>query len=349
MATAWFLLLGFMLLMYVLLDGFDLGAGIVHLFVARSDEERALVLRAIGPVWDANEVWLIASGGLLVFAFPRVYAAAFSGFYLPLMMVLWLLVLRGISIGMRSHQANPLWRQFFDAVFALASALLAFVLGAALGNVVRGVPLDASGFFSGPLFRSFSPFGDLGVLDWYTVSVGLFALAALAGHGAMYLRWKTPGEVNARSTRIARRAWIVVVMLSIVVTIETAFVRSELFSNFASRPGLWILPVIAIVALVIVFLSLARGWERAGFLASALMIASFLGLTAGALYPLVLPSTIDPRFSLDVANGANDDYSLAIGLAWWIPAIALAIGYFTYLFRSFRGKVAQGGYDGLSH
>jgi cytochrome bd ubiquinol oxidase subunit II len=346
MSTVWFVLLGFMLIMYVVLDGFDLGAGILHLFTARNEEERGVVLRAIGPVWDGNEVWLLASGGLLVFAFPRVYAVAFSGFYLPLMLVLWLLVIRGMAIELRSHQANPLWRRFMDVAFAVSSTLLALVLGVALGNVLRGVPIGATGYFSAPLFTNFGLGADLGALDWYTVSVGLFAVAALGAHGAMYLRWKTADEVSRRASRHAHRAWAAVVALAVVVTIETALVRPSLLSNLAARPGLWILPVIAAGGTVGVFLSLARGWELAGFLASSLVIAALLGLTAGALYPLILPSTVDPRFSLDVARAANDRQGLAIGLAWWIPAIALAVGYFAYLFRSFRGKVTA---DAESH
>ncbi len=347
MATTWFILLAFMLTVYVVLDGFDLGAGILHLFVARTDEERRRVIASIGPVWDGNEVWLIAAGGLLVFAFPRVYAAAFSGFYLPLMIVLWLLVLRGVGIELRSHDDNPLWRQFFDGVFALSSALLALVLGISLGNVLRGVPIDDSGFFAGSLFTNFGLGGGHGAIDWYTLSVGLFALATLTAHGAMYLRWKTDGEVNARSTRLARGAWIAVVALTIIVTIETGFVHPGLLGNLVARPVLWILPIEIVAAMVVVFVSLARGWERRGFIASSLAIAGLLALTAGALYPLILRSTLDPRFSLDVASAANDRKGLAIGLAWWVPAIVLAIGYFTYLFRSFRGKVPAGaGYHG---
>jgi cytochrome d ubiquinol oxidase subunit II len=340
MATTWFVLLMFMLSVYVMLDGFDLGVGILHLFVARTDEERRTDIAAIGPVWDGNEVWLIAAGGLLVFAFPRVYAVAFSGFYLPLMLVLWLLVLRGVSIELRSHHVNPLWRQFFDAVFALSSTLLAFVLGVALGNVVRGVPIDERGDFAAPLFTNFGHSGELGAIDWYTASVGVFAVAVLAAHGAMYLRWKTTSELNIRARRVARRIWIAVAVLAVLVTIETAFVRPTMFSNFAARPWLWILPVITIAAVVDVFIALARGHELGGFLASAIAIASMLALTAGMLYPLMLPSTIDPRFSLDATGVANDARALAIGLAWWIPAILLALGYFIYLFRSFRGKVS---------
>jgi len=339
MATIWFVLLGFMLVMYVVLDGFDLGAGALHLFVARTDEDRRTVLAAIGPVWNGNEVWLIAAGGLLVFAFPRVYAVAFSGFYLPLMLVLWLLVLRGISIELRSHQASPLWRQFFDGIFALSSAVLALVLGVALGNVLRGVPIDSSGYFAVPLFTSFGLGGELGAIDWYTLSVGVFALAVLTAHGAMFLRWKTAGDVNTRSTHIAKRAWAVALVLAIVVTIETAVVNPTLLANLADRPALWILPLAVSAAWIGVFVALARGRELAGFLASSLVIAALLGMTAGALYPLILPSSIDPAFSLDVAGTANDRTGLALGLVWWIPAILLALGYFTYLFRSFRAKV----------
>src|SRR5262245_33062855 len=195
MNTLWFIIIAGMLAVYVVLDGFDFGAGIVHLFVARSDRERRTVLAAIGPLWDGNEVWLIAAGGLLVFAFPRAYSAGFSGFYMPLMMVLWLLLLRGISIEFRSHEANPLWRSFCDCRFTFSSVLLRVFLGAALGNVIRGVPLDQTCFFAGPLFTDFLPGRFPGVLDWYTVLIGLFTTAALAGHGALYLNWKTEGPV----------------------------------------------------------------------------------------------------------------------------------------------------------
>jgi cytochrome d ubiquinol oxidase subunit II len=349
MATAWFVLLGFMLTVYVVLDGFDLGAGALHLFVARVEVERRTVLASIGPVWDGNEVWLIAAGGLLVFAFPPVYAVALSGFYLPLMVVLWLLVLRGIGIELRWHHANPLWRQFFDVTFAGSSTILALVLGIALGDVVRGVPIDASGFFRGPLFTHFGPRGELGVLDWYTLSVGVFALAVLVLHAAMYLRWKTAGAVHARATWFARRAWLAVALLGVVVTIETAVVRGVMFVHFAARPGLWLLAAVTIAGFGAIALALARGLELRGFLASSLFVAGMLGLTAGCLYPLMLPSTVAPQFSLTVAGAANDRRGLAIGLAWWIPAIVLAIGYFAYLFHSFRGKVSgEGEGDGYA-
>src|SRR5271169_4576606 len=155
MSTLWFMIVAVMVAAYVLLDGFDIGVGAVHLFIARNDAERSTVLRAIGPVWDGNEVWLLAAGGTLYFAFPLLYASSFSGFYLPLMMVLWLLMLRGIGIELRAHMENPVWVGFFDLIFCVSSVLLAIFFGAALGNVVRGVPLGADGYFFEPLWTNF--------------------------------------------------------------------------------------------------------------------------------------------------------------------------------------------------
>jgi len=173
MQTLWFILVGFMLTMYVVLDGFDLGAGAIHLFAAKNDEERRMILRAIGPVWDGNEVWLIAAGGTIFFTFPLLYASSFSGFYLPLIIVLWLLMFRGVSVELRSRIANPVWASFWDGMFFLGSTLLAIFFGAAMANVIRGVPLDKSGIFFEALWTDFNPFSaNPGILDWYTVLVG---------------------------------------------------------------------------------------------------------------------------------------------------------------------------------
>src|SRR6202161_1083345 len=185
MEPVWFVLVAVMIIAYVVLDGFDLGAGVLHLLIARTEEERRTVLRAVGPVWDGNEVWLIAGGGTLYFAFPALYASSFSGFYLPLMMVLWLLILRGISIEFRSHIDSPVWKPFWDVVFGGASALLAIFFGAALGNVVRGVPLDEANEFFLPLWTNFGIGRDVGILDWYTLLVAVTAFATLTVHGAL--------------------------------------------------------------------------------------------------------------------------------------------------------------------
>src|SRR5438128_5160881 len=175
METAWFIIIAFLLTMYVLLDGFDIGAGIVHLIAGKTEDDRRSILKAIAPFWDGNEVWLLAAGGTLYFAFPALYASGFSGFYLPLMMVLWLLILRGISIEFRNHVHSAVWEPVWDFLFCSSSLLLAVFFGAALANVVRGVPLDSSGYFFEPLWTNFAFGAATGILDWCTILFGVLA------------------------------------------------------------------------------------------------------------------------------------------------------------------------------
>jgi cytochrome bd ubiquinol oxidase subunit II len=339
--TIWFCLVALMIAAYVILDGYDLGAGIIHLFVARSDDERRQVLKTIGPFWDGNEVWLIAGGGTLYFAFPALYAASFSGFYLPLIMVLWLLILRGISIEFRSHVESPVWRPLWDTVFGGASTLLAIFFGVALGNVVRGVPLDASGFFFLPLWTDFTIGGELGILDWYTVMVGLAAFATLIVHGALWVTLRTDGPLEQKSRILAGRAWWFVLVMVAAITAVSFQIQPQLSASFATHPWGYMIPATALAALVLV-----RVWvERkalAAFLASCVFIAAMLSSAAFGLYPYVLPSRIDPRFGLTVSNAAAAGYGLRIGLAWWIPGILLAIAYFVFTYRRFAGKVHLG-------
>src|SRR5271166_2872700 len=221
METLWFCLIAVMIAMYVLLDGFDLGAGAIHFLVARTNEERRQVIATVGPVWDGNEVWLLAAGGTLYFAFPALYASGFSGFYLPLMMVLWLLILRGTSVEFRNHIKSAVWIPFWDFIFSLASLLLCVFLGAALGNVVRGVPLDASGYFFEPLWTNFRLGDETGILDWYTILVGVLALLALMMHGGTWVQMKTSGPVSGRAGKLAGRTWWGVVALTALVTALT--------------------------------------------------------------------------------------------------------------------------------
>ncbi len=345
MEATWFVLLSLMLVVYVVLDGFDFGAGIVHHYVARTEHERRTVLGAIGPVWDGNEVWLVASGGLLFFAFPKAYAASLSGLYLGIMFVIWLLILRGISIEFRSSVANPLWRTFWDGTFTLASALLSVILGVALGNLLRGIPLDESGYFQEDLFTNFR-ISRPGIIDWYTALVGAFALAALAGHGAAYLYWKTEGPVQARSKDATIRMWILATVLGLLLTLATSWALPHHFAKFLARPWLWVLPAFALASLVMIFRSVRRGHELRAFLASSGVLASMLLATAGVLFPTILRSTLEDRYSLDAYNASSGRSGLALGLAWWIPAILLAIGYFVYLFRAFRGKVKTSDHHG---
>ena len=339
METLWFILVALMLTAYVVLDGFDLGAGVISLFVAKGHEERSIVLRTIGPVWDGNEVWLLASGGALYFAFPMLYASGFSGFYLPLMIVLWLLMLRGIGIELRSHVQDPLWWSAFDFIFFASSLLLAVFFGAAMGNVVRGVPLGPDGYFFEALWTNFRVAPNPGILDWYTTMTGLLALVALSVHGAHYVAAKTEGTINLRSRRTAAVAWPVLVALTIASLIATVSVRPLVLENFRLHPWGWIIPIVVAGALITMRVCLSRGRDSAAFLSSAAYLAAMLGGAAFANYPVLLSATTDASYSLTIYNARTGDYSLRVGLIWWIAGIGLAIAYFTFVYTAFRGKV----------
>jgi cytochrome bd ubiquinol oxidase subunit II len=336
METTWFCLIAVMLATYVVLDGFDIGAGVAHLLVARTDAERRLVLRSIGPVWDGNEVWLLAAGGTLYFAFPALYASSFSGFYLPLMIVLWLLILRGISIEFRNHIESIVWHPLWDVVFAGSSALLAIFFGAALGNVVRGVPLDRAGDFFLPLWTDFSAGKDAGILDWYTILVAVAALLTLTAHGALWLALKNEGDLELRARALAARVWWGVLGSVILITLVSFRIQPHLQESFAARPWAYIFPLIALVGLI--GSKLVNGALDA-FLASCIFIVGMLTSVAAGLYPYLLPSNSQPALSLTVMNAAAPRYGLEIGLIWFIPGMLLATGYFLYTYRSFSGKL----------
>ncbi|MDF2701437.1 MAG: cydB: cytochrome d ubiquinol oxidase, subunit [Rubrobacteraceae bacterium] len=339
MDTFWFIAVALMITLYVLLDGFDLGAGTIHLFAAKNEQERRTILRAIGPVWDGNEVWLIAGGGTLFFAFPILYASSFSGFYLPLIIVLWLLIIRGLSIELRGHINDPLWASFWDGMFFIGSTLLAIFFGAALGNVVRGVPLDEDGYFFQPLWTDFSPFSEpSGILDWYTVLMGLLALTTLVVHGANYIAVKTENRLNARSRRISRFAWVALVVLTVLGTIATFWVSPWMLESFGARPYGYVLPLVAVAGLIGMIVFNVRERDREAFLASSAYIVGMLTSTVFAVYPRVLPA-VNPENSLTITNAAASDYGQAVGLIWWSIGMVLAVVYFVVIYRLFRGKV----------
>ena len=340
MVTIWFCLVAVMIAVYVLLDGFDLGAGIIHLGVARNDAERRSVLAAIGPVWDGNEVWLLAAGGTLFFAYPVLYASGFSGFYLPLMMVLWLLVLRGISIEFRSHIDSPIWMPFWDVVFSGSSALLAIFFGAALGNVVRGVPLDSTGYFFEPLWTNFRLSNSPGILDWYTILVGLAAYFALTQHGALWVAYKTTGAVRERARHVARGAWLGVVLFTGLITWATFRVQPHVEASFIQRPWGFIFPILAVAGLISVrWLLRSDEADEPTFFASCAYLLGMLTSVVFGVYPFVLPACTNPAYSLTIYNAKAPDYGLRIGLVWWVIGIFLATGYFTFLYRHVAGKV----------
>lgn len=348
MPFIWFWLVAIMITGYVVLDGFDLGAGVLHLLVARNDQERRTIIRTIGPVWDGNEVWLLAGGGTLYFAFPLLYASGFSGFYLPLMIVLWLLILRGIGVELRTHLDSPVWRGFFDGCFAISSLLLTIFFGAALGNVIRGVPLQKDSYFFLPLWTNWRVGPEPGVLDWYTVIAGLVAAIALTLHGAHYVALKTDGDLNLRARRVAARLWPVLLLLTLVSLWATLSIHPELLNNYKQFPVLFIVPVVVAASLAAMFLFQRRAADKAAFLSSSAYLVFMLVGAAVAVYPNLLVSTTDPALNITVYNAKTGDYSLSRGLIWWTFGMALAIGYFVFVYRMFRGKVTaesgSGGY-----
>lgn len=339
MEIFWYAAVSVMLAIYVVLDGFDFGVGIVHRLVAKTDLERRVVLSAIGPIWDGNEVWLLAAGGVLFCAFPRAYSASFSGFYLPLMIVLWLLILRGGAIEFRSHHESPLWREFWDSIFALSSTLMALVLGTSLGNVIRGVPVDETGYFAIPLFTNFLTGDHPGVFDWYTILVGLFAVAVLITHGSLFLVWKTTELVQERSRMIAGRGWWFAFVLWIAATAATGLIRLDLFANLVGRPWSIILVLLMLAGGGGSYFFMRRQQDLAAFLSSSAFIIGILAATMAGNFPYFLPSTIDPYLGLTASNTASGEHGLRVAMTWWLVGMTLAIAYFFYLFRMFRGKV----------
>jgi cytochrome bd ubiquinol oxidase subunit II len=322
--TMWFSFLAFMITMYVILDGFNLGVGALHLVLARTEPEREEATGAIGPVWNGNEVWLIAAGGVLFMIFPKVYAAAFSGLYFGLILALWLLVGRGLGLELRHQVDNPLWRQACDAVFALSSAGLAFVFGVALGNVVRGVPLGADGYFHLALFD---------ILNWYALLVGVFGLAVLCMHGASFLALRGTGELAERARRWARVLWWPEVALFAGLIAPTYGVREEMLTNLVDHPWRLVFPVLAVGALGAVFANQRRGlWGRA-FASSSLFIVGLLTTMAAGLYPNVLPAHDGHPYSLTIHNGIAGDTVLRTALIWWPLALLLAGFYFFLAYR----------------
>ena len=341
MGFIWFWLVAVMIVAYVVLDGFDLGVGVLHLFLVRNETERRTSLASIGPVWDGNEVWLLAGGGTLYFAFPLLYASAFSGFYLPLMMVLWLLILRGISLELRNHIDVGVWRALLDGVFGLSSALLTIFFGAALANVLRGVPLQADGYFFLPLWTNWQPGVHPGILDWYTVIGGLLALVALTLHGALWLAIKTSGELEERARRIVNPLWLVLVVLTVVSLVATIHVRPASLNNYFNLPVTFAVPMGVIASLGGIWFFNRKAQPVKAFLSSCLYLFFMLAGACWGLYPTLLPATTGADRDITLNSAISSPRTLAVGLVWWGFGMLLAIGYIVFVYGKFRGKVGS--------
>ncbi len=329
--TAWFIVLSFMLAGYAVLDGFDLGVGALHLFTGRSERAREMAIDAIGPVWNGNEVWLIAAGGSMVVAFPHLYAAAFSGFYLALMLVLWLLVVRGLSIEFRHQVHHRLWTDAWDVGFSVASILLAILFGAAVGNVLRGVPLDADGSFRGSFALLLNPFALL---------CGVLSVATLSLHGAAYLAMRASGDLEARARRLVIPLWIAAVVLLVAVVASSFVVQPGFTANFGRWPFLLVFPLAGLAAAAAVPVLHRAGRAGATFAATSTLIASTLASAAAGLYPRLLPALPGSAYpDLDIYNTASAPGSQAIALGIYLVGMAIVAVYMVNVYRVWRGRL----------
>ncbi len=324
MSVVAFVVIAFMLTVYVLLDGYDLGVAAVTPLVARTDREREGSMGSIGPFWNGNEVWLIAAGGALFALFPQAYASAFSGFYLPFIVVLWLLMFRGIAMELRSHFPSAIWHQFWDTCFCASSVLLILLFGVALGNLLRGVPFGPQGYFSGTFDELLNP---------YSVLVGILAVVALALHGTTFLVMRTDGPFVDRARRLVSRLWPAVLVLYLAVTAATLAQRGIGLS--------WIdvIPVLTLAALgALLFLSI-NGRERSAFIASSLFLASLLLQAAVTMYPYLIPSLPPRPGGISIFDASPSPVALASALTVVIVGLVVVIIYSVLVARQMAGKV----------
>jgi cytochrome d ubiquinol oxidase subunit II len=338
--ATWYAIVSLMLIIYVVLDGRNFGAGMLHWFVAKTPEERRQVIAAIGPLWSWHEVWLVGFGGTLVAVFPRLMASAFAGYYLALFLILWCLILRGISLEVGGHINDRLWQQFWDFLFVFSNFLLAILFGAAAGNLARGVPLDAHGDFSMAFFTDFNVRGNVGLLDWYTVSIAIFTAVMLAAHGATYLTLKTEGPVHDRSEKWARYLWIAAVPLLLVVLVESRIVRPDLPGRALFNPFWWIGLVVVATAAIMLISGLTSRRELRAFIGSNFLIVGLLATGAAAIFPVMLHSTLAPENSLTAYAVASSPSTLRLATFWWPIGLVLAVFYFVFISRRYAGKVS---------
>jgi len=327
--TVWFVLIGVLLTGYAILDGFDLGVGVLHIF-ARDEQERRTQMNAIGPVWDGNEVWLLTGGGAMFAAFPVVYATVFSGFYLAFMLLLLALILRAVSFEFRGKIDCPIWRGIWDWCFRIGSLLPAILFGVAIGNVLRGLPIDADGAANVRFLALLSP---------YAILVGMLTLCMFVMHGALYLAVKTEGGLQQRMSQCAVRAWIGFVVLYVFATLGTTFVARYLFERALGNPLWWALLLLLLAGIVAIPVLTKAGKFLRAFLASSVTIASMVGLMGISLYPRMAPSSIDLANSLTIYNASSTPRTLMVMLIVALVGVPLVLAYTTCIYIIFKGKV----------
>jgi cytochrome d ubiquinol oxidase subunit II len=333
----WFVMLGVLMAGYGILDGFDLGVGVLHLFV-RKDEERRILMNSIGPLWDGNEVWLVVFGGAVFAAFPRAYAAAFSGFYTPFMLLLVALIFRAVSMEFRSKQEMAWWRSTWDVSFCLASTLAAFLFGVAVGNCMVGLPLGPNGDFVGgvPLSQMLRP---------YPVLVGLFAVATFAMHGAIYLYLKTEGALQERVRRWMWRTFFVFITLYVVVSFFTLHDNPGSAAKYHDHPWAWAVVALNLLAIANIPRAIYTGRAFYAFLSSSCTIVAFTFLFGLTLYPNMIVSSVDPKWNLRIDNAASTPATLGNMTIIAFLGLPFVLTYTITIYWVFRGKVRIGKYS----
>lgn len=350
MELFWYLVISIVLIMFFILDGYDFGAGIVHLFYAKKESDKIVIAKSAGLFWDSNEVWLVAAGGLLFMAFPTFYASAFSGFYLPLIIILWLIILRATGLEFRNQFKFQLWKNFWDKVFGVSSFLLAFFFGVALGNIVRGANLgqvtngvsnfEAHYFFL-PLFNSnFSPLDtDPGVFDWFTILIGFISVITLAIHGSNWIILKTNSSLNSMLKELIVKLNFVLLLLSALAMVSLTVIKPVPTHNFIDYPILIIFPAMYIFSLLNLFRVKSFKNETTGFINSSLMIFSGILTTFLSIFPELLPSTNSKNPALTIYNTTAGSYSLSTGIYWCVLGLALIVVYLLVQKRLLSGKI----------
>lgn len=328
----WFVTLGILLTGYAILDGFDLGVGMLHLFV-KEDNDRRIFMNSIGPLWDGNEVWLVTFGGALFAAFPHAYATAFSGFYIPFMLLLFALIFRAVSMEFRSKRESRKWRSAWDVLFSAASTLAAFLFGVAVGNMMNGLPVGADMEFAGTLLDLLNPFA---------VFIGFFALATFAMHGSIYLYLKTEGDLQHRIHGWMWRTFGVFLTMYIFTTIFVLTQMPSAISNFNSVPWAWVVVVLNVFAIANIPRAIFLGKPFYAFISSSCTIAALTFLFGFALFPNLVVSTLDPAWSLTIYNAASSEKTLSIMQIIAFIGMPFVLAYTIVVYWIFKGKVKLG-------
>ena len=336
LANIWFFLVALLLTGYVILDGFDLGAGVLYPFIARGEDDKSVVRASIGPVWDGNEVWLITGAGAIFAAFPMVYAMTFSGFYLAIMLVLFGLILRAVSLEFRHR--DTAWAPVWDGTFFLGSLVPSLLVGVALGNVIRGVPMDAQGNYVGTFWELLNP---------YSLLVGVTGLFLIVQHGAAWLAIKSEGELHERALRWRRLSFWVCAVLAIATSLATILTVSRASDNVFGRPAGWLFLAVAVIGVLYTAWQMYKeGGELKSFIGSAIVIIGFAGIAAVGNFPDMVPARGTPAAtSLTVERAASGHLTLLVMLILALVFVPIVLVYTALVYRTFWGKTKAGDAD----